>query len=248
MRTKPPMLSTAPSTGKQMGPTPHLVVLAFGLILTGPVRAQSVEGGTASVIVSGTTIDGGASLGIAGAIGYRFTSTFGISVELTAVPSFNPELPAAPTPVPLGSVGGIVFPAPSYSFSGEEGHATIFTANLRLEMPTGFRRLVPYVIGGAGVGHVREEFTVAVSYPPRILTSLPGIPPTPGLPTTTIYLPPIALESSRASTGLAVTFGGGISRLLAEHWSLDADLRYLAVLGNRDLHIGRFGGGVSYRF
>jgi hypothetical protein len=36
--------------------------------------------------------------------------------------------------------------------------------------------------------------------------------------------------------------------LLAAHASVDVDLRYLRLIANRDLNVGRFGIGFSYRF
>lgn len=218
-----------------------------------PAQAQPAEsGGTANLILSATTIEEGADLAITGAIGYRFNRIVGVSLELTAVPSFDPELPAVPAPTPLprgisgpglvsvGSVGGILIPAPTYEFSDKEGEATIFTANLRLDIPTGSRRLQPYVVSGAGVAHVRDEFTVTTAYPRYILSGLPG---------TAIYdLPSISREVARSSTGMAVTIGGGIGLRVAQQLVLEGDVRYLAVLGARDLQIGRFGVGIGYRF
>jgi opacity protein-like surface antigen len=222
-------------------------------LAAGPAQAQPAEsGGTANLILSATTIEEGAALAITGAIGYRFNRIVGVSLELTGVPSFDPELPevAAPTPLPLGiggngpvsvgNIGGIVFPVPAHEFSDEEGEATIFTANLRLDIPTRWRRLQPYVVSGAGVAHVRDEFTVTTGFPRFIL---------PGLPGTTIYdIPSISREVAQSSTDMAVTIGGGIGLRVAQQLVLEGDVRYLAVLGARDLQIGRFGVGISYRF
>jgi hypothetical protein len=36
--------------------------------------------------------------------------------------------------------------------------------------------------------------------------------------------------------------------LVAAHVSIDVDLRYLRLIANRDLNVGRFGVGLSYRF
>ena len=233
--------------------TGFIIGMVACALAAGPAHAQPAEsGGTANLILSATTIEEGAALAITGAIGYRFNRIVGVSLELTAVPSFDPELPAvaAPTPLPLGiggtglvsvgSPGGIISSAPTYEFGDEEGEATIFTANLRLEIPTGSRRLQPYVVSGAGVAHVRDEFTVTTAYPRFIL---------PGLPGTTIYdIPSISREVERSSTGMAVTIGGGIGLRVAQQLVLEGDVRYLAVLGARDLQIGRFGVGISYRF
>src|SRR4029077_11440922 len=120
--------------------------------------------------------------------------------------------------------------------------ATIFTGNLRLEIPTASRRFLPYVVGGAGVAHVQDEFTARTTYQPNILSGPAG---------STIYIPsilPVSTKIERSSLDMAVTLGGGIGLRASEHVTVDADLRYLAVLGARDLQIGRFGVGVSYRF
>jgi opacity protein-like surface antigen len=42
--------------------------------------------------------------------------------------------------------------------------------------------------------------------------------------------------------------GGGVSFAMGNRWSIDGDVRYVAIGGDRDLHIGRFGAGVTYRF
>lgn len=207
-----------------------------------PAAAQSAAGGSASVIVSAATIDGRASVGITGEIAYRLNRMVALGVELTRVPSYEPEAPDEGPPAVPVIAGGIIVSPPTYSISGEEGRATLFTANLRLEIPTGSRRLAPYLIGGAGTTNLHEEFTVTISYPRPILRPLPGSP------VTTIFPPSSSFEVRRSSTDMTATLGGGLAVLLDEHLSIDADLRYLAVLGPRDLNIGRFGLGISYRF
>jgi hypothetical protein len=42
--------------------------------------------------------------------------------------------------------------------------------------------------------------------------------------------------------------GGGVSFLTNDRWSFDVDARYVGIFGQRDAQIGRFGGGVTYRF
>ena len=59
-------------------------------------------------------------------------------------------------------------------------------------------------------------------------------------------IPPQPVE--RSSTDLALTLGGGVSVLVVDHVSVDVDLRYLRLIGPRDLNVGRFGIGASYRF
>ena len=42
--------------------------------------------------------------------------------------------------------------------------------------------------------------------------------------------------------------GGGVSLRATDRWWFDVDARYFGVLGDRDLQVGRYGGGVTFRF
>jgi opacity protein-like surface antigen len=215
-------------------------------------QAQNDAGGIAGIVVSATTLEEGAHLGITGAMGYRFNRIVSLGLELTTVPSFDPELPDLPVPLPYavtgnttvfgptGSASNIIIPSPpTYSFGDEEGHITIFTTNLRLDVPTGSRRWFPYIVGGAGVAHVQTEFTINTTFPPFLLTEFP---------VARYSIPPFSEEIEQSSTDMAVTLGGGIALRAGDHLTLELDARYLAVFGYSDLQIGRFGAGVSYRF
>jgi hypothetical protein len=50
------------------------------------------------------------------------------------------------------------------------------------------------------------------------------------------------------TTSMALTLSGGASFLLNDHFAVDATLGVLYLMGNSSRNIGRFGGGVSYRF
>ena len=64
-----------------------------------------------------------------------------------------------------------------------------------------------------------------------------------------VVLPVIPTQRLKlASTNLALTLGGGVSFTLTPHVTVDADLRYFYLTGSRDMNVGRFGGGLSYRF
>jgi opacity protein-like surface antigen len=210
-----------------------------------PAYAQVEPRGFANFIVSGTTIEGSAALGLTGGFGYRLNRTLIVGIELTRLPSYDPDVPEAPPFAQLtstSSIGGIIIQPPSYSVSGEGGRGTIFTANARLDIPTPSRRLVPYVIGGAGVASLHEEFTVTITYATPIFQTVPGFPPT------RIFPPPVSYEVPRSTTDFAATLGGGLEILVGDHLTFDADVRYLGVLGSRDLNLGRFGLGIGYRF
>jgi len=110
------------------------------------------------------------------------------------------------------------------------GRTTVFTANVRVELPAATARVIPYVVAGGGVANIKETSTLQQSIPP-------GIP---------VVIEPQTLTQS--STDLALTAGGGVSILAAAHVSIDVDLRYLRFIADRDRNVGRFGVGVSYRF
>jgi len=67
-----------------------------------------------------------------------------------------------------------------------------------------------------------------------------------------VIFPPILTPRTesipRTTTDFAATFGGGGSFLAGDHWSFDVDARYIGVFGERDAQIGRYGGGITYRF
>ena len=45
-----------------------------------------------------------------------------------------------------------------------------------------------------------------------------------------------------------MTLGGGVGVLVSDRWSMDADARYIGVAGERDIHTGRYGAGITFRF
>jgi opacity protein-like surface antigen len=220
------------------------ILSLLAVVHSAPASAQTTNGGIASATVSAVSIEDGASASIAGAIGYRFNAVVALGVELMFVPPLTPDV--REIPIPLGALGfeGIPFAAPTITVGNEAGgHATIFTINLRLTIPTRSRRLSPYLIGGAGVGTVTDNLQYTFIYPPFILTG-PAAQPV-------IYppiLPPRTESITRTTTDFAATFGGGVSFLTSDHWSFDVDARYIGVFGERDAQIGRYGGGITYRF
>jgi hypothetical protein len=220
------------------------VAAALSVLVAAPLSAQTNSGGIASAAVSAMSIENGTRASVAGTIGYRFNPIVALGVELTLVPSLTPDIPQVPSPLTgLASFDGIAFPSPVITIGSDGGHASIFTANLRLTIPTRSRRISPYLIGGAGVGTVTDKLQYTIVYPPIRLTAPIG--------STVIFpvpLPPLTESITNTTTDFAAIFGGGVSFLTNDHWSLDVDARYIGIFGWRDLRIGRYGGGITYRF
>ena len=76
---------------------------------------------------------------------------------------------------------------------------------------------------------------------PGILAGFP-------VPLPRIIYPEIRESIRRTTTDVAITMGGGISLAMSDQWSIDGDARYVTITGRRDVHAGRFGAGISYRF
>lgn len=218
------------------------------LVLAAPVVASADEGPIASVTVSGANIEAGTSIAVAGAVTYKFNSALGLGIELTSIPSLTPETPAVPQ-VRLERPSTSIFPPPVITpivrYTGSGGRATIFTTNVRLEIPTTTTRVIPFVTAGGGLANVRDELELRVDFPEVIIQSFGAVP-------STAPLRPIRSSMSQkirqSTTDLALTLGGGASIRATEHLWFDADLRYFSLMGARDRNVGRFGGGVSYRF
>jgi opacity protein-like surface antigen len=225
----------------------------FALAVTAHASAAWAEqGAIVSATVSATSIDAGISPGITGSFAYRFTNIVGLGLEVSWVPALTPEAPTIPNLAGLGGIGSAIYPPvpilPAISVSADGGHAVIVSSNVRLEIPTR-SRFAPYVIAGGGVGTVEEDLTLKVSAPDVIIQSAPdlaalGFTPLPIADILRAYSQPI----SRSFTDVALTAGGGIDIRLSPRWAVDVDLRYTALIGSRDLHIGRYGGGISYKF
>lgn len=174
----------------------------------------------------------------AASVGYRFNRVAAVGMELTVVPSLTPSVPALPSPLITSSI----YPSPIFRYEPISGHATFFTGNLRLAVPTRWRRVSPYMIGGAGLATLRTEIDSLVDYGPIFPASI-------AIPLPRVIATPLLRERiTRSTTDVAVTIGGGISFMMSDQWSVDADARYFAVAGDSSADLGRFGGGVTYRF
>jgi opacity protein-like surface antigen len=211
------------------------VTASILVLLASSALAQPDAGAIAGGSLATAVVDSGANVSAAGSLGYRFNRVIGLGVEVTWIPSLKPALPSN-VPSPYTSV---VYSAPG-------GDALFFTTNVRIEIPTTSRRVIPFVIGGGGVASTTQRYTVTIS---------PVLPPVPvGLVTVPVILPlpptilPIQSRPVSTSTGLALTLGGGVSLLATDHLSIDVDLRSLYIRGDASGAIGRFGVGASYRF
>jgi opacity protein-like surface antigen len=217
---------------------------AAWLLIAAPVSAQTGGGGFAGVTVSALTVERDTTGSIAASIGYQLNPIVALGVELTFVPSFRPHVREFPSILNEGFaisgwLGGAIFPGPEISVEAEGGRATIFTATVRLTIPTRSARLSPFVVAGAGVGNVRDDLLYRYEYRPFI---------TPGFGGGTIVLPGLSESIRRTTTDFAMTFGGGVSVSVSDSWSIDGDVRYVGVAGDRDIHTGRYGGGITFRF
>ena len=192
------------------------------------------QGVTVGGLVAATSTASSREVSIAAATAYRLNRIFGLGLEVMSIPTLKPDVtPSGSTTVVArgGDALGVTSTVSSSTVSKADGKAVIVLNNLRIEIPTRSARVIPYGIGGGGVASVKERFSVAPSPLPS------GIP---------VVIP--AQSVTQASTDLVLTVGGGVSTLLAAHLTMDVDLRYLRLIGNRDLNVGRFGAGLSYRF
>ena len=216
----------------KLGPVALLAVFAVfpgGVLVATDARAQPATGAIAGGTVGVAAIDSSTDLSVSGSAGYRFNRVFGLGIELTSVPTLSGD-------------SNVYLPYRAEDNGGAGGRVTIFTTNVRLEIPTTTPRVVPYAVVGGGVANVKERVDVVIGV--GIL-----VPATQPAPIPLMYPPPDFRQTFLFSTtNLALTVGGGVSFLAGGHVSVDVDLRYLRLMGEADRNVGRFGGGVSYRF
>ena len=204
----------------------RLAFLIAALTFAPSVHAQPQQGAIVSGVVGAAAVQSNTDVVISVAAGYRFNRVFGLGLELTSVPSL--------------SIDPIFLRFGSSAFDDLSGSMTVFTTNVRLEVPTTSPRVVPYAVAGGGVANVTEGFGPVIAYDVLLRTSLQSTPAPIIVPQPTPYL--------FSTTNLALTAGGGVSILVGGHLSADVDVRYLRLMGDEDRNIGRFCGGVSYRF
>jgi opacity protein-like surface antigen len=205
------------------------ITLAACLVAPAPARAQ---GALVQGLVAAAVTDDQTSPSFSGGIGYRFNRALGLGVEFTHMPDLGE----------LRDRNRLDLTIPT------DTRATMFTTNVRVEIPTLSDRVIPYVVGGGGVAAVRSEFDVNyLALGPDLQAIFGPALRGPGRPNVQSILPgPSRIETTR--TNMVLTLGGGASILVTDHLAIDADLRLLSLFGDRDQNIGRFGVGASYRF
>ena len=195
-----------------------------------------------SGIVGAMVMDSTTDVSYSVAAGYRFNRAFGLGVELTAAPSLGRDLSRP-----------FIYPAIPIQCCGQsDAQVTIFTTNVRLEIPTTARRIVPYVVAGGGVANLKEtaDFYILTVDPltPILAGNSSSTSFTPETVLPTIFPPRFYPSYVISSTELALTLGAGVGVMATERLSIDLDLRHIRLLSQVDQNIGRFGVGVSYRF
>ncbi len=196
-------------------------------LLAAPAAARA-QGALVHASVGAAAADGQTSPAFGGGIAWRVNRALGFGVELSHLRSLASDYPAY------------------YCCSDDqEARATVFTTNVRIEIPTTSARVIPYVVGGGGVASVTQSYSVIYAQLAERLGLRPEII---GIGLNTIPVLPGPSELQTTSTSMALTLGGGASLLVTDHVAVDADARVLHLASDRARNIGRFSVGVSYRF
>jgi len=190
-------------------------------------QSAAAQGAVAHGSVAAAISDGETSAAYGGGATWMFNRAFGLGVELSHLPSLTSD-----------------FPQFYCCGMGEnKASATVFTTNVRLEVPTTSKRIIPFVMAGGGVAGVTQSYSVIYAQLAAevglsaVLGGLNAIP-----------IRPVPSDVKYTNTNMALTLGGGASFLVSQHVGIDADLRVLHIMGNDSRNVGRFGAGVSYRF
>lgn len=208
----------------------RLTAVSFVVVLSLAVpRLALAQGALAHASVAAAMSDGETSPAFGGGATWMFNHAFGFGVELSHLPSLSSSTPRM-------YCCGI--------FDDIDSSATVFTTNVRLEVPTTSRKIIPFVTAGGGVAAVTQSYSVIYALAADAAERL-GSPV--GLLNTIPILPGPA-DVDYTNTNMALTLGGGASFLVTDHVGIDADLRVLHIMGNDSRNVGRFGAGVSYRF
>jgi opacity protein-like surface antigen len=212
---------------------PAILVL---LVCARPQMAHAQSGAVVSGAVGAAVADHATDLELSGGIGYRFNRALGFGIEFTHVPNLDTNSQYAFSTLRICcGVGGD---------RQAEGHATVFTTNVRVEVPTTMRHVLPFVVGGGGIASITEKFPL-IYYAVPLASQLAGLGIS--IPTPDILPGPQQLVSN-TTLAMALTLGGGASFLVTDHLAVDADLRVLKLLAETGRTVGRFQVGASYRF
>ena len=210
-------------------------------------------------------------LAIAASVGYRFADRLSFDVEVTAADGAAGPFSSIPfmgqaagpggvfrlgtmmadnrrgmmarTPSAGTRAGGPLFdravigmPFPLGDVRIErDGGTALATFGFRYELPSQVTRFLPYVSAGIGIARTEQSFNVSLA---------PGTSARPGMNAMT--RPNMDIDDTVSHTGLATSAGVGASIRIFKQLSADLDARYFRL--DRGRNLGRFGGGVSYRF
>ena len=204
-----------------------LTALLLAALLAVPAAARA-QGALVHASVGAAASGGETSPAFGGGISWRVNRALGFGVELS-------------------HLGSLVSNSPVYDCCSDEqeARATVFTTNVRIEIPTTSPRVIPYVIVGGGVASVTQSDHVIYAR----IADRRGLNPVftgLGLNTVPVMRGPVELETT--ATSMALTLGGGASLRLTEHVAVDADARVLHLATDQARNIGRFSLGISYRF
>ena len=223
--------------------TPKILVACAITVLCVPSGARpQAPGASGSGNVSAINMDSHTTVAYTGAFDYRFTNVVSLELELTYAPSLEPQLSGSIIPSLPASSSIIGLPIPVPTFTNGTGRAVIFSNNVRVAVPTTSVRLEPFFVAGGGVANVQQTADLKYTFP-TIGGAFAGGPLVLGTQT-------LSQRVTSSSVGLALTLGGGIGIKATEHLWIDADLRLIRVLGDRDQdqNVGRFGAAARYRF
>lgn len=201
--------------------------LLLTALLAMPAAARA-QGALVHASLGAAASRGDTSPAFGGGIAWRVNRSLGFGVELSHMRSLASD-----------------YPVYSCCEEGQDARATVFTTNVRIEIPTTSPRVIPYVVGGGGVASVTESYRVIYA---QLAERLGLRPQFRGLGLDTVPIVPGPSELETTSTSLALTLGGGASLLVTEHLALDADARVLHIASDQARNVGRFSLGVSYRF
>ena len=213
------------------------VALVLTLSLSTQVEAQTIPdtGGRVFGLVGGSFGDGGTAVLTSGGAGVRLTRNLGLDFEVFHVTGldlserdqfFIQRLSIAP-PFNIKRDGGV----------------TAFTSKITADFPVG-DRLIPYVTGGGGVGHLSEtiSYNFGFPFPENPFIDLPIL-----LSGRPLIFPPEPFEVSES--GLVLTVGGGVDVRLWKGLALGGEVKWLRLLANRgDFDYAQVATRVSYRF
>ena len=206
-----------------------LILLTAAWPGTADAQSGAIVNGAIGAAVGNDATD----LEVSGGIGYRFNRAIGFEIEFTHVPRLDPRGQYAFSTLRICC--GVLEQT-------TKGHATVFTTNVRVEVPTTMRRVLPFVVGGGGIASVTEKSSVIYYAVPLDSVSAGVSIPTPNI------LPGPQQFVSTTTLAMALTLGGGASILLTDHLAIDGDLRVLKLLADTGRTVGRFQAGASYRF